>query len=153
MTMDYAATNYTPAAATYANWLQRVGAYLVDSIIAGIPAGIGAAIFAATSTNGKPSSAGTAIYIVLLLVSLGLSVYNRWILAGRTGQSWGKKALGIRLVGLETGQPIGGGMAFVRDLAHIVDGIICYIGFLFPLWDAKRQTLADKIVKTVVVPA
>jgi uncharacterized RDD family membrane protein YckC len=42
-------------------------------------------------------------------------------------------------------------MAFFRDLAHFVDAIICYAGFLFPLWDNKRQTLADKIVHTVVV--
>jgi uncharacterized RDD family membrane protein YckC len=42
-------------------------------------------------------------------------------------------------------------MAFVRDLCHFVDAIICYVGFLFPLWDDKRQTLADKIVSTVVV--
>jgi uncharacterized RDD family membrane protein YckC len=34
-----------------------------------------------------------------------------------------------------------------------VDGIICYIGWLFPLWDAKKQTLADKIMGTVVVTA
>jgi hypothetical protein len=40
----------------------------------------------------------------------------------------------------------------VRQLAHIVDAIICYIGFLFPLWDNKRQTLADKIMTTVCVP-
>ena len=61
------------------------------------------------------------------------------------------RALGIRLVGEQTGQPIGPLLAFARDLAHIVDGIICYVGFLLPLWDAKRQTLADKLVKTVVV--
>jgi uncharacterized RDD family membrane protein YckC len=42
-------------------------------------------------------------------------------------------------------------MGVVRTIAHIVDSIICYIGWLFPLWDPKRQTLADKIVKTVVV--
>jgi RDD family len=42
-------------------------------------------------------------------------------------------------------------MAFVRDLAHIIDSIICYIGWLFPLWDARRQTIADKIMSTVVV--
>ncbi len=53
----------------------------------------------------------------------------------------------------ETGQPIGTGMAFVRDICHFVDGIICDIGYLWPLWDDKRQTLADKIVKTVVIPA
>ncbi|MDQ1423726.1 MAG: hypothetical protein QOD72_1224, partial [Acidimicrobiaceae bacterium] len=34
--------------------------------------------------------------------------------------------------------------------AHVADSIICGIGYLFPLWDVKRQTLADKIMKTVV---
>jgi len=42
--------------------------------------------------------------------------------------------------------------AFLRDLCHFIDAVICYVGFLFPLWDAKRQTLADKIMKTVVIP-
>ena len=42
-------------------------------------------------------------------------------------------------------------MAFVRDLAHFIDGIICFIGYLFPLWDAKKQTIADKLVKTLVI--
>jgi uncharacterized RDD family membrane protein YckC len=34
-----------------------------------------------------------------------------------------------------------------------VDAFICYIGFLWPLWDTKRQTLADKIMQTVVIPS
>ena len=33
----------------------------------------------------------------------------------------------------------------------IVDGVICYIGYLFPL-DKQRQTLADKIMTTVCLP-
>ena len=76
---------------------------------------------------------------------------SRRTTSSRTGQAWGRKALGIRLVGQATGQPIGAGAAFVRDLAHVVDSIICGIGYLFPLWDAQRQTLADKVCKTVVV--
>ncbi|WP_197695985.1 RDD family protein, partial [Mycobacterium sp. E1715] len=52
-----------------------------------------------------------------------------------------------------TGQPIGFGMSVVRSLAHFVDAIICFIGFLFPLWDSKRQTLADKIMTTVCLPS
>jgi uncharacterized RDD family membrane protein YckC len=137
----------------YANWLQRVGGYLIDSILTSIPAGIGAAIAAATSSGGKFTAAGALIYAVLGLVSFGLTIYNRWILAGRTGQSWGRRALNIRLLGDETGRPIGGGMAFVRDICHILDSLACYIGWLFPLWDARRQTFADKIMKTVVVAA
>jgi uncharacterized RDD family membrane protein YckC len=137
----------------YASWIQRVGGYIIDSLIAGIPSGLGAAIAAGTSKDGSFTAAGALIYAVLGLVSLGLTIYNRWILAGRTGQSWGRQALNIRMVSDETGRPIGGLMAFVRDLCHILDSLACYIGWLFPLWDAKRQTFADKIMKTVVVAA
>jgi uncharacterized RDD family membrane protein YckC len=89
--------------------------------------------------------------LIFSILALAVVIYNRWIQAGKTGQSWGKKVLGIRLVSEQTGQPIGAGMAFLRDICHFVDGIICYIGFLFPLWDAKKQTLADKIMNTIVV--
>jgi uncharacterized RDD family membrane protein YckC len=124
----------------YANWLQRVGAYLIDVIPVVILDVIGRA------------TGSTAIYFLFILVGVGVTAYNRWFQAGRTGQSWGKRVLGITLLSETTGQPIGAGMAFVRDICHVVDGIICFIGYLFPLWDAKRQTLADKIVRTVVLP-
>jgi uncharacterized RDD family membrane protein YckC len=93
-----------------------------------------------------------ALYLLAILAALAYQIYNRWYLGGQ-GQSLGKRTLGMRLLSEQTGQPIGTLMAFVRDICHVVDSIICYIGWLFPLWDAKRQTLADKIVKTVVVPA
>ena len=90
-----------------------------------------------------------AIGSVLLLAALGWQIYNRWIVAGRTGQSLGKRVLKIKLVAEATGQPIGALNAFLRDLLHILDGI-AYIGYLWPLWDEKRQTFADKLMKTVV---
>ena len=52
---------------------------------------------------------------------------------------------------METGQPIGGAQGIVRYFAHILDSITCLIGYLFPLWDEKRQTFADKVMKTVVL--
>ena len=81
---------------------------------------------------------------------IGITIWNRYVRAGRTGQSWGKKVVGIRLVRESDGRPIGAGMAFVRDLAHIVDGFL-YLGYLWPLWDEKKQTLDDKIFSTLVV--
>jgi uncharacterized RDD family membrane protein YckC len=124
----------------YANWGQRVGAYLIDAI----PPGIVVFMLARVSVT---------LGIIGWLLSIGWLIYNRWYLGGVNGQSVGKLALSLRLVSDETGEPIGMLMAFVRDVCHIVDSIICYVGFLFPLWDAKRQTLADKIVKTVVIHA
>jgi uncharacterized RDD family membrane protein YckC len=128
-----------------ATWLPRVGAYLVDSLIAGIPGAIGN-ILTSSSDGGGAALVG----VLFSLIGLGITIWNRWIRAGKTGQSIGKSLVGLRLVDQTTGQPIGAGKAFLRDICHIVDAIICYIGFLFPLWDKQRQTLADKIVGTLV---
>ena len=37
-------------------------------------------------------------------------------------------------------------------MSRILDSLACYIDWLFPIWDAKRQTFADKIISTVVIP-
>ena len=89
---------------------------------------------------------------VLLVLALGWTIYNRWLVGGRTGQSLGRRMLGIVLVSEMTGRPIGPFDAFVRDLVHILDGL-AYVGFLWPLWDDKRQTFADMIMRTIVVDA
>jgi uncharacterized RDD family membrane protein YckC len=107
--------------------------------------------FIALSVIANIVSAGSDVLGTLLsLLAFAFGIYNAW-LNGSTGQSVGKKIMGTKVVGEATGQPIGGGLGIVRYLAHIVDAIICFIGFLFPLWDAKKQTLADKIMKTVVI--
>ena len=87
---------------------------------------------------------------LLSLAAFGWAVYNRWFLAGRTGQSIGKRVAKTWLVGQTSGRPIGPFNAFLRDLLHILDGL-GYVGYLWPLWDDERQTLADKIAQTVVV--
>ena len=38
----------------------------------------------------------------------------------------------------------------VPPAQHILDALT-YVGFLWPLWDAKRQTFADMLMRTVVV--
>jgi len=136
---------YGAPAVAYASWIQRVGAYLIDGLC------VAPFFIIALVLNSNSDSGISAAGLIVNLLGLVVFGYNRWFLAGKTGQSWGKKALGIRLVSLETGQPVGAGLAFGRDICHFVDGVICYIGYLWPLWDDKKQTLADKIVKTVVV--
>ncbi|MGZ6753447.1 MAG: RDD family protein [Nocardioides sp.] len=161
----YGQPAYGAPAYDYAGWPKRVGAYLVDGIlgaIAALPLWIGYGILAASATTTTApdgtktvSTSGGGVVVVLILLgvvtSLAFLVWNTCIRAGRTGYSIGKGVLGIKLVGEDTNAPIGAGMAFVRQLAHIVDSIPCDIGYLWPLWDSKRQTFADKIMKTVVV--
>lgn len=89
--------------------------------------------------------------LVLYFLAFAIIFYNSVYLQGRTGQSWGRKATRTKLVNVETGKPVGVLVSLLRQIAHIADGAIFYIGYLWPLWDAKRQTFADKIVGSVVV--
>jgi uncharacterized RDD family membrane protein YckC len=150
----------------YASWISRVGAYLLDGLlaaVAGLPLWIGYGILigsaeTTTDANGVTTThmnggAGSAILILIGIVTYAAFwVWNVCLKQGRTGATIGKGVLGIRLVN-EQGQPIGGGMSFLRQLVHILDSLACYLGWLWPLWDAKSQTFADKIMNTVVVNA
>ena len=115
----------------------------------GIPGTLGGFLNVQAVTAGE--TGGGILSLLLSLVSLGLYVWNICIRQGNTGQSVGKQVLGLKLVRESDGQPIGPGMAFVRSLCHILDGLACYVGYLWPLWDAKRQTFADKIMSTLVI--
>jgi uncharacterized RDD family membrane protein YckC len=90
--------------------------------------------------------------LLLNLAAFAWFLYNAY-LAGSTGQSTGKKIAGIKLLREQDGGLLGGGAGIGRAFVHILDAIPCYLGFLWPLWDAKKQTFADKIMKTVVVKA
>lgn len=100
----------------------------------------------------QPSMIGQLVQWLLSVGGLAYLVWNYGYRQGTIGSSIGKSVLKFKVVSETTGQPIGFGMSVVRQLAHFIDAIICFVGFLFPLWDAKRQTLADKIMTTVCVP-
>ena len=98
------------------------------------------------------STLGVAAVLVSALAGLAYVAWNLGYKQGTTGSSIGKSIMKFKVVSEQTGQPIGFGPSILRQIAHIVDGVICYIGYLFPLWDAKRQTMADKIMSTVCLP-
>lgn len=91
----------------------------------------------------------TAISTLLSLVGIAYFVYLGY-LDGVTGQTPGKAIMGIRLVN-QQGEVIGSGAGIGRKFVHIVDSIVCLLGWLLPLVDSKRQTIADKIMSTFVV--
>lgn len=137
----------------YAGWGNRVASYLLDTVVTLPPYLIGLFLFGSTQRfegNGAASASGGLFLLLGGLATLGLTIWNRWIRAGRTGQSLGKMWMGSHLVDEQTGQPIGALNAFVRDLLHLLDGI-CYIGYILAAFDAKTQTFADKIKHTIVV--
>ncbi|MEU4820556.1 RDD family protein [Actinomadura citrea] len=137
-----------------AEWGSRAGGYIIDYLIFGGPVFVLYILMIILSSSG---SSGAALFgVLLMLIGAAISIAGGlWICyqEGTTGQSIGKRQMGIRLVSAQTGQPIGFGMAFVRKIAHVADSFLCYIGFLWPLWDERKQTFADKICNTIVVRA
>ena len=150
-----------PVRSDYASWSKRVRARLIDQA----PTYVGLIIFFAgyliwvvelALSSGLAPSQGAAVAMIIglgvMLASLAWVAYNRWMIAGRTGQSLGKRVTKIRLIGEETQAPIGAANAFIRDLVHILDAVTV-VGYLWPLWDDRQQTFADRIMKTIVVDA
>ena len=89
--------------------------------------------------------------MLTVLGYLGLFAFIGWnscYRQGTTGQSVGRQGAGTKLVEMKTGQPIGFGKAVLRQLGHSLE---FFVGYLWPLWDANRQTFADKIAGTVVI--
>ena len=90
--------------------------------------------------------------LVGLLSAVAALAYAFWQIyqEGTTGQTLGKRRVAVRVVGLDNGGiPIGFAMAFVR---YLVNGL-CGVFWLVPLVDGRRQTIGDKLAKTIVVPA
>ncbi|MGW0559727.1 RDD family protein [Streptomyces sp. NPDC003016] len=130
-----------------AHWGQRVGAYLLDMLIIAGPMYVLGFIDLAGSED--PTTPGV-LGLVAMLYTFAMAFFQLYK-EGKTGQSIGKKVLGISLRRERDGLPLGFGMAFVRKLAHFLDSIACYLGWLWPLWDDKKQTFADKVCSTVVI--
>ncbi len=89
-------------------------------------------------------------FFIQPVVWFGWLFFLSWI-SGTTGKTPGRKIAKTKLVGMRTGQPIGIRRTFLRYVCHLLDTIICYVGWAFPLWTTERQTIADMIVDTVVV--
>jgi uncharacterized RDD family membrane protein YckC len=101
--------------------------------------------------NGSRAAVGGILIGLGVLIMLGITLWNRVFRMGRTGQSVGKSVVGLRLVDDKTGQPIGAGMCFLRELVAAIVNQVFYLSYLWMLWDTDRQTVADKAVHSTVV--
>jgi uncharacterized RDD family membrane protein YckC len=116
---------------------RRLVAYLIDGILVGIVAG-------AVEVANRPIGGVVAL-------ALGIAYWG-YLEGSPSGQTIGKRAMGIRVIDFRTGGPIGFGRAVLRYFAKILSSIPCLLGYFWMLWDGERQTWHDKIASDVVVP-
>jgi len=101
---------------------------------------------------GEPHAGPIVGGIALIIVGVLLVVFLYVRAMGKTGQTWGARIVGVRVVDQATGAPIGFGRALGRSVfASVFSSAIFYLGYLWMLWDPEQQTWQDKVVKSVVV--
>jgi uncharacterized RDD family membrane protein YckC len=132
-----------PGGAKLAEWPIRALGGLVDYVAPNIIIGVVTTVVANVAGNGLSN-------VLNFVLGVGWWIYLAY-LSGTYGITPGRAIAKTKLIGEESGTVIGFGQAILRQFSHIIDSIICGIGWLFPLWDSKKQTIADKIAKTVVV--
>ena len=137
-----------------ASWWSRVGAYVIDSLLLLVPLAVLIAVLFAL--NPDDDSGAWAVLTVGYLATLVLPfVYFTVMHGSGRGQTYGKRALGIRVVD-DNGGPIGRGRAFGRYAITLAFGIFfipAVLDYLWPLGDKRNQSLHDKAVGSLVVRA
>ena len=118
-----------------------------------IPMGIVAWIISLGFPSLPGDSMQTFGIFVLLLTYVGLISYSALVLAlWAYGLTPGKYLLGIRVVKVDTGIPAGFWRMVLRQtIGQWVAAFVCYLGFIWVLFDANRQGWHDKIAKTLVI--
>jgi Mce-associated membrane protein len=78
-----------------------------------------------------------------------LALVNRLLLPTILGWSLGRALCGIAVVRRD-GAATGPWGLLLRDLAHLLDTASVLVGWLWPLWDPRRRTFADMLLRTEV---
>ena len=136
---SFAATPAEFTSRARAGFWRRVGGFLIDVIainLLAIPFYL--APYPAVSTIG---------FITVWVM------YFTLLDGGPNGQTIGRMALGIRVVDIDGGGPIGYARGFIRTLARIPSELVLFLGYLWMLWDTEKQGWHDKLARSVVVPA
>ncbi|MBI3965260.1 MAG: RDD family protein [Chloroflexi bacterium] len=135
----------------------RLFSYIIDAIILSLAGGIPFGVlfgFGLTLLLGSSSGGGTGGllitvgYLWLFVVCLGYPLFF-WT---RSGQTPGKKMMGIRIVKVD-GSQLSFVDALLRLIGYAVSSSIFSLGFIWILIDGRRQGWHDKIAKTLVVKA
>ena len=128
-----------------ARWHIRAAAFVVDVLP-------GLAVVATTGLVWLAVPQRSTWWWLCLSVLAGatlLTLVNRVVLPAITGWSLGRALVGITVVRPD-GTSAGIGRLLGRDLAHVLDSLSVFVGWLWPLWDPRNRTFADLLLRTEV---
>lgn len=139
-----------------ATFAVRLGAFVIDGVLLTAVFYLGALALGYNLLEDKaefPDQSRFGPKVMWQWIGVVSLVLYYAILEGGSGQTIGKKLMKIRVVDFYRGDSIGFWRALWRLVAHIPSNFVCYLGYLWMLWDPEEQTWHDKLAGTVVVPS
>ena len=138
----------------YAGFWRRFLASFLDGIILmvvnlliGVVTGLVLGLTGVDSNSTVYTMVMSVINILNYLVMFSYYVY----FIGSRGQTVGKMIMGIKVMKFDGSNP-SYVSAFLREVVgKLLSSIVLLLGYLWMLWDSKKQTWHDKIAGTVVV--
>lgn len=149
MTVVVDETETTPAVAQpapndLAGWHIRAAALIVDVLP-------GLAVVATMTLVWLAVPLRSVWWWISITVAVGvwLMMWANRTVRGTSGRSLGRALMGIVVVRAD-GSPAEPWRLLCRDLAHLLDTLSVFVGWLWPLWDPRRRTFADLLLGTEV---
>lgn len=101
---------------------------------------------------GLTGNALSPLYLVIISVCLFLVIgYVYYVFMHvNSGQTFGKKILGLQLTNYE-GKKLSGGRAFIRFIVKFVSLILFWLPFLPLLFNTRKQGLHDMVANSIVI--
>lgn len=123
----------------------RAVAAIVDTFILFV-AGYGIALVTGGTAHGGFELSGGPFFIWL---AVAIAYYT--VMEARSGDTVGKKLVGLQVVRLDDGGAISMRESVVRTVLRLVDGLFFYLVGAVLVWTSKKnQRLGDRLAGTVV---
>jgi Mce-associated membrane protein len=128
-----------------AGWHIRAAAFVVD-VLPGIAV---VTTMVLVWLAVPPRSGWWWLSLSVLTAATLLTMVNRVVLPTTSGWSLGRALMGITVVRPD-GATAGIGRLLCREIAHVLDTLSVFVGWLWPLWDPRNRTFADLLLHTEV---
>lgn len=134
----------------YAGFWVRAAASIVDSIILALIVGpIIYAVYGAAYLDVEGMIAGPTDFL-LTWIFPAVAIVVFWIYKSATP---GKMMFKLRIMDEGLGRDATAGQCVIRYIGYYVSMLPLFLGFLWVMWDDKKQGWHDKLARTVVVHA
>lgn len=136
-------------------WIRVVAAiidWLILCVIAGVMAGVIVAIVAMVGGTSNEIAAGIGVFIGIVGLIVSAWLYEALMTSGPRGATYGKRAIGARIVRFD-GTQLSFGRATARHFLKVIvtPMVPLGIGFMLAGWTKGKRALHDLMADTLVI--